>query len=538
MRIKKVLFLLVLVIPLIVHAGELNVTSYYSNIDVTCDLLESNGNYLLIDGCFADGINFITWLKAKNVTKLDLFITHYDLEYSRIEYLDAFYDSNIIINKVYVPDIGIARKYLTDEFKASNTNEWNMFNSINNFYGDLVDDSKDKDYEVIELKRGDSFSFGDTKVDIIGPTKEFTIDEFQEYSYEYYVVSRYFNSMSLISMSSVDGKKYLSFGNATVESINDMLDKNIDFKADVLKLNNELDNMCALLDEVKPLFVTDRGANVLRGKVKSMNNESCKSDEHAKSMANYYSYDQNGIVTFNIKDGVISTKRCDNCYRVDVNYIDKDTKRVLDTYSSYYSSGLPYYLDVPKKEFKNYKYVDDDITDGDVIRGDRSFTVNYEGIPVVINHKYDSNSDEAKVVMLVQKYVNDNLRSKLYLNNLNNWNALSVEYIGDTSEGKEYYLKTTVDCAGDKTCIEDATGFDSNNNQYLYNAYVIVDGNSNVKLSFEKSSLVDDEEEIGEGEVENPKTGSYISLFIILPTFVIILLIGFMVRNNKLYKIN
>ena len=535
MRIKNVLIMMILFIPFVAHAGELDIINYDNGTYGSSVLLKSNDNYLLMNTGNDNIEQTISWLNRQSITKLDLYLSSYYRDNLQ-SFFYFLWEGNIKVNKVYLPDISSIRKYLNDESKNSHENAWQEYSRINKFYNRVLDVSRDKGYEVVILKTGDSFKLGDAMVNIIGPTREFTMEELHNYE------ALYEANSSLVAMVSIDNKKYLHMGEMFYESADDLLAKRVDVKADIMLLSESFLHECEsneFIEAVSPKYVNhfmESGLAVEESLTKDI--EYCALKSQIMSMANYYTSDENGTVTFNIKDGVITTKRCDNCSRVDVNYTDKNTKKVLDTYSSYYSSGLPYYLDAPKKEFKNYKYVDDDIEDGDVIRGDRVFTVNYEEIPVVINHKFDNNSDEAKVVMLVQKYVNENLRSKLYLNNLRDWNALSVEYIGDTTEGKEYYLKTAIDCAGDVKCIEDATDFDSNNNQYLYNAYVTVDGNSNVKLSFEKSSLVEDDEEIGEGEVENPKTGSYISLFIILSTFVIVVVISFMVRKNKLYKIN
>ncbi len=537
MRIKRILIIVILLVPFVVHGGELNIINLDGGTGNKCLILESNGKYLLNDNCIINSGYVKSWLLRKNVTSVSLFIHNYASLYYDIvsDFID---DEDIHIDKVFLPDANILRKYLNDDNK--NQVYWEILNEHYQVYSYFIEDGKNKNYDVVELKLGSSFKFGDATVDIIAPTKEYTIEEFDGESY-YYIYA-----MSIVAMVSVDNTKYLMTDYLIPKSLVDLLDSDTNLKADILTFYSHEESDCDLADyirAVKPRFAYSIDPHY--GMVPQLNDlaspfsTGCNVKDTITSMANYYNNEMNGTVTFNVKNDVISTLRCDNCFKVMVNYIDKDTKKQLDTYSSYFTSNLPFYLGNINKEFKNYKYVDDDITDGEVIRAEKFFTVNYEAMPVVINHKFDNNSDEAKVVMLVQKYVNENLRSKLYLNNLRDWNALSVEYIGDTPEGKEYYLKTAVDCDGDKTCIEDATDFDSNNNQYLYNAYVIVDGNSNVKLSFEKSSLVeDDEEEIGEGEVENPKTGSYISLLIILPTFVIILLIGFMVRKNKLYKIN
>ena len=530
MRLKKLLIILIIMIPTVIHAGELNIVNYDNRGAL---ILDSNGKYLLVDYYTSEGDNLSSWLKRKNISEVDLYLSFYDTE-SNLNIEGILNNKDIKINKIYLPDISWIQKFLTEENKSKHPKEWETCNYINEFYNYVVLTGKERGYEVVALKGGDSFNLGDATINVIWPPIEVFNADYSDYA------EAYIEDTALVSMVSIDNKKFMMTGNMSSNSAYHMFVTHVDVKADILQINRNIED-CAyddFIEAVKPLYAFYASSDIFIKKSLKRGRRVCNPSSYIKSIANYYTSNENGTITFNIKDGVISTKRCDNCYRVDVNYIDKDTKRVLDTYSSYYSSGLPFYLDAPKKEFKNYKYVDDDIEDGDAIRGDRVFTVNYEEIPVVINHKFDNNSDEAKVVMLVQKYVNDNLRSKLYLNNLNNWNALSVEYIGDTSEGKEYYLKTAVDCAGDKTCIEDATDFDSNNNQYLYNAYVVVDGNSNVKLSFEKSSLVEDDEEIGEGEVENPKTGSYISLFIILSTFVIVVVISFMVRKNKLYKIN
>ena len=183
MRIKKALIMIILLLPLVVHAGELNI----SNDQDGCVLLESNGNYLLIDSC-NNNSSIYSLLKRKNVTSIDILLTNYR-DYRFV------YDSNggdssidggaetstdnsdIRINKLYIPDVSGIKKYLTDEFKAKNEDVWNILNGIYNYNMFLKTFGKEQNAEVVELKFGDSFKLGDATIDIVAPTQEFTLED-------------------------------------------------------------------------------------------------------------------------------------------------------------------------------------------------------------------------------------------------------------------------------------------------------------------------------------------------------------------------
>ena len=253
MKLKKILLFLVLMVPFVVHAGELNIT----NFSAGCSLLESNENYLMMDNCILNN-SFMSYLEKKHVGSIDVYMSSYEERYSA----KANYNSNrrmtkdgddipkgvfkIKINKIYVPDVSGVKKYLNDDFKDKNEEAWDVLNNIYEHYSLIKTFGDDNKIDVIELKKDDSFKVGDANVLIIEPVKDFAINEDEDGS-----ISDFVGDFSLVSLVSIDNTKYLLSNYLTDNVASAFLTKNANLKIDMIAIDLDMIDSCESIEFIK-----------------------------------------------------------------------------------------------------------------------------------------------------------------------------------------------------------------------------------------------------------------------------------------------
>ena len=100
--------LLFLLLPIEVFAendSEMTISAIACSSQGDSTLVESNGEYLLMDTCLDDDNNkVVSYLTDNGVTKFDLFLSHYHSDhYGKIYKIIS--DNNFKINKLYLPEI-------------------------------------------------------------------------------------------------------------------------------------------------------------------------------------------------------------------------------------------------------------------------------------------------------------------------------------------------------------------------------------------------------------------------------------------------
>ena len=122
-------------------------------------LLESGGQYLLIDTGAKDGNNtVIRYLKKRGARNLSLYISHYHEDH-------CYYAASIIkdpwfkIKKVYLANPDPLSRYVTSYQKKHNRKLYNNCKNCLNRYKKIVSAASARKVPVKRLKRGNTFSF-------------------------------------------------------------------------------------------------------------------------------------------------------------------------------------------------------------------------------------------------------------------------------------------------------------------------------------------------------------------------------------------
>ena len=185
-------------------------------------LLNLSGNWLLVDtGDLSVSDQLINQLEKYGVKALDIYISHLHPDhYGGV----AAVGENFDVNNIYLPDESIGEQYSHQQyFLKKVANESNADN-------------------VIYLKKGDKFSYGSCKAEVLGPVGEYDVSQFKDDNLEGNTndESHYLNNCSLTTMFTCGETSFLSCGDIEAEEETALLKyyKNGELDADVLKLSH------------------------------------------------------------------------------------------------------------------------------------------------------------------------------------------------------------------------------------------------------------------------------------------------------------
>lgn len=212
--IGAVLFVINALFPdLIGNDGTKLIEQVIAPIDATCSvhfidvgqgdstLIKSDGYNILIDAGENDkGVDVVRYLKEQNVEKLDLIISTHP-------HSDHMGGLDTVINHFPVDKVLVNRlpKELVPTTKT---------------YTDFLNAVKDNDLKLTASNVGDEFNFGNGKVTIIGPTKQW--DDL--------------NNTSIVAKFEYDNKSFLFTGDMEKQSEQNIIDNGIFIESDVLKI--------------------------------------------------------------------------------------------------------------------------------------------------------------------------------------------------------------------------------------------------------------------------------------------------------------
>lgn len=406
---KKFLLFLILFIPCIINAYDFTIDPI-DYVDGDSTMLESNGQYLLIDVGYWINNNVINYLQTNNINKFDIYLSHYDGDHwglnkndSNKNLIDELMSQNGIkytIKNIYIPAIK-KRSKLTGSYgeyplskcssiKSSDPDALRYECAIYQRHDHFVKTAKKYGVNVIELKTGSKFKVGNIEAEVLYLNLDASIN-------------RQLNNSSLVTMFTNGKVKFLTAGDIEKITEEDILKKGINIKADIFKLShhgiwstNGKSNNPAFLQKVNPKYVYNqmRYTESLfwkKGKfVGSLigNGYYYIDDESKKQLndiANLYSYwtygshvqgkDSALVQTKFLIDGndifpVIENINIDNGRTITINYIDKTTNQVLKSkkyqfslYSYVTDQGKynnKYHLHNTKENFLNYHVVSGD----------------------------------------------------------------------------------------------------------------------------------------------------------------------------------
>lgn len=203
-----------------------------SYIDVgqgDCSLIQCNGVNILVDGGESTAAGTVAnYLNDVEVEKIDCYI----LTHPHSDHIGASAD--------------IIKRFPVDRVMLTHFSEFNM--PTTNTYENVLDAIGESNAELVEVKAGDSFKFGDLQLDIIAPFEE----------------SDDYNEMSIVFSAVYKDTKLLFSGDTTKKIEKQILAEGFDVDCDVLKVahhGSSTSSSAEFVDAVSPeLAVVSCGA--------------------------------------------------------------------------------------------------------------------------------------------------------------------------------------------------------------------------------------------------------------------------------------
>ncbi len=165
-----------------------------------CELISCNGYNILVDGGESENAGkVIRYLKDNGIEKLDCYV----------------------LTHPHSDHIGVA-PYILEEIPCDKvfTTYFSEFNiPTTSLYERTLDAIYESGAEPVLVEAGDSFAFGDLKIDIVAP-----INESEDY-----------NAMSIVFKATYKDASVLFTGDSTKKVENQILKENFDVDADILK---------------------------------------------------------------------------------------------------------------------------------------------------------------------------------------------------------------------------------------------------------------------------------------------------------------
>lgn len=250
------------------NSSDASIVFFETENDADCALIRYKGIHILIDtGEKDDGKKLAKYLNNKGITAVDYVIfSHFDKDHCG--------GALKLFDKIRVKEI------LHPEFIKDSDETEKLFN--------LVDEYQITDTVVSEKQT----------ISLDGLSLTFFPANYQNYP------EKESNNSSMVVMAEMMGAKVLFTGDCQEARVNELLNSNDDFSANILKLmyhGREINNEDALLDRIHPRYTVITGD---RDKKKTKENI----DRIADKLGEYY-YACDGNITFEITENGISVNQ-------------------------------------------------------------------------------------------------------------------------------------------------------------------------------------------------------------------------------------
>ncbi len=344
----KISFILMLGILLfqfnVVKADELKIHAIECSVQGDSTLLESNGQYLLMDTCVKqDGNQVLKYLDDHKVTNFDLYLSHYHGDHYGL-IMDILNNSKYTIKNIYLPEY--------------NKND-SLINQINTI-------ANQKNITITYLKKGSEFNFEKAKINIIGPL-EGTEN-----------LENKINNNSLVAKIKIDNTTFLTAGDIEKEQEKLLLKNNIDLKADIMKLSHhggKTSNTTDFIKAVNPKytyfsffgeeeknnFASDSWVNTT---IANVNN-----------ITNVLSTGYNGNIIYDINDDEINITPTRNYLTASINYLDYDNDNIIKTVKIPFVKNTKLYYE--RTVIPNYQFFGDDNLLGKTLTNNQEINLYY-----------------------------------------------------------------------------------------------------------------------------------------------------------------
>ena len=388
------LLLFVYAMPTVVLASDLTITAIGSANWGDSTLLESNGEYLLIDVTGGEVNDVFNYLESNNISKFDLYLSHYHWDHYGRDNQMKIENQTMSLMEYFMRTYDIGTLYLPDDTAVIDNS------GVLSIKNRLIEVANDMSIEVVILTRGSKFQFGSTSAEVLYVNKDSSIESL-------------INNSSLVTMFTNGNTKYLNAGDIEQYTENKILDDGINISADIFKLSHHglnyesgkyISNTANFINAIKPkysYFMHNNPKNLYK----------CQSSlDNLSSFSNVYMTGVNGNITFVVEDDVITPIAEKNVNTLTINYVDKETNKILDTKTYQFNAQLgentlKYYLYDYEKKFPNYAESDGNtvVPQSGVLDTNIVYTLYYSKVPDKIFAQF---IDEYKKNETLKEYEN------------------------------------------------------------------------------------------------------------------------------------
>ncbi len=308
-------------------------------------LVESDGHYILMDTGYTDSPSdhsrstVIKYLKNHNVTHLDLYLSHYHNDHYYL-LTTIMRDPYFTVGTVYLPTNKNLLKWSNPKYK--NKQWYGYFTKNINAYGrswekhsysEIKDTIEELNIDVRYITKGSTFKVGSAVFKVLWHNQSRGVGGNWKTA-----CTKFINNESLVTMVTIGGIRYLTCGDLESEVEKELVNHNVDIRADIAKANHhggDSSNTYAYYKRIKPTFVFGTGYNeAIMGK-------------RARDIGfNWAAVKPNGILNYTIKDGVITfdagrnTVSEERTYRLPDGTKETRTFYFAKGYKKYYKSKM------------------------------------------------------------------------------------------------------------------------------------------------------------------------------------------------------
>lgn len=463
-RIRKIIFVLILLLINInvIKAANLTIMPIDTNEWGDSTLLESAGEYLLMDVSYANNTSVLDFLIRKNVKKFSIYLSHYHEDHygshnkltidgkkmDLMEYLIRNQNKGKYKNYLYTIDI----LYLPNPKVC----EVSGATSCMKEYNRLKSAAQEMGIKVVLLDTGSSFKLGNTNAKVLYMNTD-TSDYVNP-------IGSVANNCSLVTKFTNGSVKFLTAGDIEKITEEKLLKLKIDLSADIFKLNhhglqykNELSNNLKFIEKVNPKYAYVQFNETNKWGYKYRAIKTSVDNLNLIKSANIYNTNINGNVKYVIKNNEITPVAEKGVYQVTINYIDQDTNQILSTKEydfsySFYGNEIKYHLYDYQKSFSGYSLVTDmnSIEKTGVLKGNKKYNIYYTKVKpnkiTLSTNQLELKVGESKTVTITNVEPSGT-KCKTVVWNSDNKNIVTVSSgkINALSAGS---AKVTVNCDG------------------------------------------------------------------------------------------
>lgn len=296
---------------------DLKITAIETDVQGDATLLESKGKYLLMDTGVKNADNQLyNYLDEHNITTFDMYLSHYHGDHYG-NMTDIINNPKYTVKTVYVPalpdifDEEETNKYITDE-----TLRETYKNTFANLKA-LIARYEAAGVKIVKLQNGSKFTFGDAKIEIIGPNKNcfFTVDQFMPTDGQGGdAMGHFLNNSSLAARITTSKTVFLTLGDTESEEEACLMQSGQNLHADIMKLSHHggwTSNGSQFMQAVNPTYTYYQLNNEHNATSFANSNWVKNVILDVNSRSNVLSTEWNGTITYTIHNDTInvSTER-------------------------------------------------------------------------------------------------------------------------------------------------------------------------------------------------------------------------------------